>query len=617
MFSETNGGSISTSTATFTNVNISTGTTVVVLAGTTLSIAGGSLLNNGTIQVDQNASNANLLFTSSTNVTGTGGIFLDDYNPRATINASAGATVTFGSGQTITGTGNINAALVNNGIINANIYGQSLILQTNAMTNNNLIEATNNSTLYISGIALTQAPAGLIKADTGGVLINNGATISSGTIASTQYNVTTSTATFNNVNIATGSTVIVAAGTVLNITGTSLNNNGTIQVDQVASNANLSFGSNVTVSGTGTIVLDDYNPNARLSVVPGLTVTLGAGQLVDGVGEIDGTVINNGTFNANSYGHSIVLNGSISGNGTFGASNNGTLVVANLLSVSSSGQLSGTSGSSTILINAGALLTDSGTETGLPNITDNGTFTITAKAGTGITTHNLFALSLGSTGLATVAPTTTSRTLLITSQLNFSGYTNNWTGKLNLANNDMTITAGNLGDISNQLLEGSNGGAWNGAGGITSSKAASDVTHLTALGAIQNNQDGPTLFTAAHPFDGTTPAAAAILIKYTYYGDANLDGKVDGSDYSLIDNGYASHLAGWYNGDFNYDGVVNGTDYTLIDNVFNTQGTQFSASVASQVGNASSAVPEPAAIAVIGAMLLPLLSRRRRNAVAL
>ena len=35
-----------------------------------------------------------------------------------------------------------------------------------------------------------------------------------------------------------------------------------------------------------------------------------------------------------------------------------------------------------------------------------------------------------------------------------------------------------------------------------------------------------------------TPGAGDVLLKYIYYGDANLDGEVDGSDYSLIDNGY-------------------------------------------------------------------------------
>jgi hypothetical protein len=62
-----------------------------------------------------------------------------------------------------------------------------------------------------------------------------------------------------------------------------------------------------------------------------------------------------------------------------------------------------------------------------------------------------------------------------------------------------------------------------------------------------------------------------VEVRHTYYGDANLDGRLDGSDYSKIDNGYIRHLSGWSNGDFNYDGVVDGSDYTLIDNAFNRQ----------------------------------------------
>jgi hypothetical protein len=72
-------------------------------------------------------------------------------------------------------------------------------------------------------------------------------------------------------------------------------------------------------------------------------------------------------------------------------------------------------------------------------------------------------------------------------------------------------------------------------------------------------------------FDNQNINPGDILVKYTYVGDANLDGKVDASDYSRIDNGYLNQLTGWANGDFNYDGVVNGSDYTLIDNAFNMQ----------------------------------------------
>ena len=60
-----------------------------------------------------------------------------------------------------------------------------------------------------------------------------------------------------------------------------------------------------------------------------------------------------------------------------------------------------------------------------------------------------------------------------------------------------------------------------------------------------------------------------VLVKYTYYGDADLNGSVNGADYAQIDHGFGAHLTGWSNGDFNYDGVVDGSDYSLIDNTFN------------------------------------------------
>jgi hypothetical protein len=41
------------------------------------------------------------------------------------------------------------------------------------------------------------------------------------------------------------------------------------------------------------------------------------------------------------------------------------------------------------------------------------------------------------------------------------------------------------------------GGNWAGTGGITSSAAAGDSSHLTALGVIQNNQSGLPLYTPA------------------------------------------------------------------------------------------------------------------------
>jgi hypothetical protein len=91
---------------------------------------------------------------------------------------------------------------------------------------------------------------------------------------------------------------------------------------------------------------------------------------------------------------------------------------------------------------------------------------------------------------------------------------------------------------------------------------------------------------------------------------------VDGSDYSLIDAGYASggSLTGWYYGDFNYDGVVDGSDYTLIDNAFNNQDSSLTsdALVAEETAQTAppAAVPEPAEAGLV-AILIAGLHRRR------
>ena len=170
----------------------------------------------------------------------------------------------------------------------------------------------------------------------------------------------------------------------------------------------------------------------------------------------------------------------------------------------------------------------------------------------------------------------------------------------------------------NQINESFDFGNWNGTGGITSTSAAANAGHLTALGVIQNNELGSPIYTALNPFDSMTPGASDILVKYTYYGDANLDGKVDGSDYSLIDSGFLTHATGWVNGDFNYDGVINGSDYTLIDNAYNTQGARLATEVAgtsAEVAGQVAAVPEPTSSAVLlSTTLISLLSRRRRRA---
>jgi hypothetical protein len=109
------------------------------------------------------------------------------------------------------------------------------------------------------------------------------------------------------------------------------------------------------------------------------------------------------------------------------------------------------------------------------------------------------------------------------------------------------------------------------------------------------------LFNASFPFQGTVRNASDVLVMYTCAGDANFSGKVDGSDYALIDNGYARHLTGRYTGDFNYDGIIDGSDYTVIDNSCNNQRAAFPAAVSAAAMPAASRVATAAAAAVVAA----------------
>jgi hypothetical protein len=114
------------------------------------------------------------------------------------------------------------------------------------------------------------------------------------------------------------------------------------------------------------------------------------------------------------------------------------------------------------------------------------------------------------------------------------------------------------------------GGAWTG-NGLTSSAAKNNAAHNTTLGAMEAT-DFKSIYGPNATFDGQAIDSSAVLVKYTYYGDADFNGKVNFDDYVKSDNGFNNHFTGWLNGDFDGNGQVNFDDYVLIDLAFNTQG---------------------------------------------
>ena len=168
-------------------------------------------------------------------------------------------------------------------------------------------------------------------------------------------------------------------------------------------------------------------------------------------------------------------------------------------------------------------------------------------------------------------------------------------------------TATSLATIQSEIISGRAGGSWTGPG-ITSSAAAADVlagggTSNTALGYADNSDFGMGLTT----FGGQPVNSNSLLVRYTLLGDANLDGKVDLSDFlSLRHNFGLTSGATWDESDFNYDGKVDLSDFLILRANFGQSLPSGLVGASAPLGAAAaelSPVPEPATIVLVGVIL--------------
>ncbi len=311
--------------------------------------------------------------------------------------------------------------------------------------------------------------------------------------------------------------------------------------------------------------------------------------------------------------------GAYLGTGSLTVSGNATSNITSTLIVGTSGSININGGSLTsyVTTNNGPILQNGGTSQ-LGVLGGIGTITVGGDgmpASMSVTQFTQDKITVGSQGLFSVEPNSSFDNSVLT--LNLQG------GQFDLSNNHMFIDYGSASDpiatIVGFIKSGFNGGNWNGPGIISSTAQIPTNGFRYGIGWADGN-DG------THAVAGLS--SGQIELKYTLLGDANLDGIVNGSDFSILAANFGKGVTNWDQGNFLYTSSVNGSDFAALAANFG-QGDSGADTAVSQADIAAldafaianglplpaiGAVPEPAA----GSSLLLLsvvgtLHRRRRT----
>jgi hypothetical protein len=491
--------------------------------------------------------------------------------------------------------------LNNNGLIRSDISGRTLNIAAPVFNNSGLVQVE-NGTLNISSANWTNTAAGTISA-TGTSVNFSGNWSNPGTLSVTNSPLTlggtVSTSSFNFAGFSrSGSGAVDLTGT-LNNAGATLALNpatgawnlkgGTVNGGQVASVNSQTLAltqsggtlNNVTVIGE--INADTINAHATL---PGSTtfsaIRLGANGTSVGFSPgytLNAPIILEGAGNQGRYVElsstgtlTVGPNGSIKTAPGFGGFGNvgqvfwyggsTTLVNQGLISSETSGRAVKLAAPGGITVQGTAQVMNGG----ILNIDTLGSVIVTS--GGDATASHVRCASLTVDGTAAVATAGNNNGVSIVKALTLGG-----SGTLDLNDNDLVLDytgPSPLTAVQTLINSARADGAWTGAG-LTSTAARNAAAQNTTLGVMEATE-----YKAIHgvgaSFGGQSIDNTAVLVKYTYYGDTDFNGDVDGDDYSRLDNGFNTALSGWTNGDTDANGVVDGDDYALLDLGFNTQG---------------------------------------------
>jgi hypothetical protein len=130
--------------------------------------------------------------------------------------------------------------------------------------------------------------------------------------------------------------------------------------------------------------------------------------------------------------------------------------------------------------------------------------------------------------------------------------------------------------IRDKIIEGRGhvgigNGNWTGAG-IMSSSAAAFNALLPEMRSIGYADNASFPLGRYYSFGGRALDDTSVVIALTVTGDANLDGKVDDNDATIIGATYgANHAPTWAHGDFDYSGSIGDDDVTLVGALYKSE----------------------------------------------
>jgi hypothetical protein len=155
--------------------------------------------------------------------------------------------------------------------------------------------------------------------------------------------------------------------------------------------------------------------------------------------------------------------------------------------------------------------------------------------------------------------TTNGATVLTVERLDLAGGGGN--GRLDVTDNTLIVDytgASPIGAVIGFLTGGYAGGAWTGAG-INSSVAAAQTN--TGVGVAEAS-DLFAVFPA--PFAGELVDNSSVLVRYTLYGDTDLNRNVNLDDFNRLATNFGQSPRRWSQGDFDYNNNVNLDDFNRL-----------------------------------------------------